>query len=43
MFIITRAEFEFARIVKLKAKIIDKVRYKNAFFLVKRALKILFS
>ena len=43
MSIITRAEFGFIEIVKLKAKVIDKIEYKNAFFLVKRALKILLS
>jgi hypothetical protein len=43
MSITTRAEFGFIGIVKLRAKVIDKVRYKNAFFLVKEALKILFS
>jgi hypothetical protein len=43
MSIITRAEFEFTGIVKLRAKIIDKVKYKNAFFLVKKALKILLN
>jgi hypothetical protein len=43
MFTITRAEFGFAGIVKLRAKIIDKVRYKNVFFLIKEAPKILLS
>ena len=39
----TRAKFGFARIVKLKAKIIDRVKYKDVFFLVKGAPKILLS
>ena len=39
----TRAEFEFAGIVKLRAKVIDKVGYKDVFFLVKGALKILLN
>ena len=43
MSIITRIEFRFIEIVKLKAKIIDKVKYKNIFFLVKETLKILLS
>jgi hypothetical protein len=43
MSIITRAEFEFIGIVKLRAKVIDRVEYKDVFFLVKEALKILFS
>jgi hypothetical protein len=43
MSIITRAEFEFAGIVKLRAKVINKVGYKDIFFLVKEALKILLS
>jgi hypothetical protein len=40
---ITRAKFGFAEIVKLRAKVIDKVEYKNVFFLVKEALKILLN
>jgi hypothetical protein len=43
MSIITRAEFGFAGIVKLRAKVIDRVRYKDTFFLVKGAPKILLS
>ena len=43
MSIIIRAEFEFAEIVKLRAKVINKVGYKDIFFLVKEALKILLS
>ena len=43
MFITTRAEFKFAEIVKLRAKVIDRVEYKDIFFLVKEALKILLS
>jgi hypothetical protein len=43
MFIITRAKFEFIEIVKLRAKVINKVEYKDIFFLVKRTLKILLS
>jgi hypothetical protein len=43
MFTITRAEFGFIEIVKFRAKVINKVRYKDAFFLVKKALKILLS
>ena len=43
MSIITRAKFRFAEIIKLKAKVIDKVGYKDTFFLVKGALKILLS
>jgi hypothetical protein len=39
----TRAEFGFAGIAKLRAKVADKVKYKDIFFLVKRAPKILFS
>jgi hypothetical protein len=39
----TRAEFGFTGIVKLKAEIIDGVGYKDIFFLVKRAPKILLS
>ena len=40
---ITRTKFEFIEIVKLRAKIINKVKYKDIFFLVKKALKILFN
>ena len=43
MFTITRAKFGFAGIVKLRAKVIDRVEYKDAFFLVKKALKILLN
>jgi hypothetical protein len=43
MSIITRIKFRFAEIVKLRAKVIDKVKYKDIFFLVKEALKILLS
>jgi hypothetical protein len=43
MSITTRIKFEFARIVKLRAKVINGIRYKNIFFLVKEALKILFN
>ena len=43
MSIITRAKFRFTEIVKLRAKVIDKVGYKDAFFLVKEALKILLN
>jgi hypothetical protein len=43
MSIATRAEFGFAGIIKLRAKIIDKIGCKNAFFLVKEALKILLN
>ena len=43
MSIITRAEFGFIEIVKLRAKIINKIKYKDIFFLVKEALKILFN
>jgi hypothetical protein len=39
----TRAEFGFTGIVKLRAKVIDGIGYKDIFFLVKGALKILFS
>jgi hypothetical protein len=39
----TRAKFGFAGIAKLRAKIIDGIEYKDVFFLVKRALKILLS
>jgi hypothetical protein len=40
---ITRAKFGFTEIVKLRAEVIDRVRYKDVFFLVKEALKILLS
>jgi hypothetical protein len=43
MFTTTRAKFGFAGIVKLRAEGIDRVGYKDAFFLVKGALKILLS
>ena len=43
MSITTRAKFGFAEIVKLRAKVINKVGYKNIFFLVKKVLKILLS
>jgi hypothetical protein len=43
MSIIIKAEFEFAEIVKFRAKVINRVEYKDIFFLVKRTLKILFS
>ena len=43
MSITTRAKFEFTEIVKLKTKVINEVEYKNIFFLVKEALKILLS
>jgi hypothetical protein len=43
MSIITRAEFGFIEIVKLKAKVIDGIGYKDIFFLVKGTLKILLS
>jgi hypothetical protein len=36
-------EFGFIEIVKFRAKVIDRVEYKNTFFLVKEVLKILFS
>jgi hypothetical protein len=38
-----RAEFGFIEIVKLRVKVINKIRYKNIFFLVKETIKILFS
>ena len=41
MFTITRAEFGFTGMAKLRAKVIDKIEYKDIFFLVKGALKIL--
>jgi hypothetical protein len=40
---IIRAEFGFTGIVKLRAKVIDGVGYKDIFFLIKGALKILLS
>ena len=43
MFTTTRAEFGFAEIVKLRAKVIDGVGYEDIFFLVKEALKILLN
>jgi hypothetical protein len=39
----TRAEFGFAGIVKLRAEVINRVGYKDIFFLVKGAPKILLS
>jgi hypothetical protein len=39
--ITTRVEFGFTGIAKLRAEITDEVGYKDIFFLVKRALKIL--
>ena len=39
----TKAKFRFTEIVKLKAEIIDRIGYKDIFFLVKEALKILLS
>ena len=41
MSITTRAEFGFAGIAKLRAKVIDRVGYKDSFFLIKGAPKIL--
>jgi hypothetical protein len=41
MSIATGAEFGFAEIAKFKAEVINKVGYKDIFFLVKEALKIL--
>jgi hypothetical protein len=41
--IITGNEFGFLGIAKLRVKVIKGVRYKNAFFLVKEALKILLN
>jgi hypothetical protein len=43
MSIIIRAKFGFIEIVKLKAKVINKMKYKDIFFLIKKALKILFN
>jgi hypothetical protein len=43
MSIIIRTKLEFIRIIKLRAKIINRIRYKKIFFLVKEALKILLS
>ena len=43
MSIITRIKFGFIEIVKLRTKIINRIGYENIFFLIKRALKILFS
>jgi hypothetical protein len=43
MFTTTRAKFGFTEIVKLRAKVIDGVGYKDIFFLIKGALKILLS
>ena len=43
MSITIKAEFGFIEIVKLRAKVIDEIEYKDIFFLVKEALKILFS
>jgi hypothetical protein len=40
---ITRAEFGFAGIAKLRTEVIDRVKYKDVFFLVKGAPKILFG
>jgi hypothetical protein len=43
IFTITRIEFGFIEIVKLRAEITDGIGYKDIFFLIKGALKILFS
>jgi len=43
MFIIIGNEFGFLGITKLKVKITKGVSYKDTFFLIKEALKILFS
>jgi hypothetical protein len=37
----TRAEFGFTGMAKLRAEVTDRVGYKDIFFLVKRAPKIL--
>jgi hypothetical protein len=39
----TGAEFGFTEMVKLRAEVIDRVGYKDIFFLVKGAPKILLS
>jgi hypothetical protein len=36
-------EFGFSGIAKLRIKVMDRVGYKDTFFLVKEVLKILFS
>ena len=41
--IIIRTKFGFIKIVKLRTKVINKIEYENIFFLVKKALKILFN
>ena len=41
--IIISNEFEFLGIIKLRIKVIDKVGYKDTFFLVKETLKILLN
>ena len=43
MSIITRVKFGFIEIVKLRAKVINRIEYKDIFFLIKEALKILLS
>jgi hypothetical protein len=43
MFIIIGNEFRFLGIAKLRVKVIKRIRYKDVFFLVKEALKILLS
>jgi len=41
IFTATSTEFAFAGIIKLRAKVAKGIRYKNIFFLVKGAPKIL--
>ena len=43
MSITIKAKFEFTRIIKLETKVINRIEYKDIFFLVKRVLKILFN
>jgi len=43
IFTATSTEFGFAGIIKLRAEITEGIRYKNIFFLVKEAPKILLS